>query len=242
MSIKKWNNLPALILGTVMLIVVGSSIVTRFAQHIDVIDPHVIIVGDAVSDSVKRRASSASLTPPAIDGEVTRATERLRELSGVTTALVLYATMERLQGHTPGTVNDLLAGVIRQGLMPPGVIQEAQPGLLTVTHRTIAGDSVAHGNLFVRYRPQPLGIEIVAVGKEERDGPAMMMRVPNDEANDKEASYYMTTRLDDVRIPVAFAEESAVIAHGWSKETLRVVKVPQGEQQDLREWASKRVS
>lgn len=240
MSIGGWKNVPAVIVGAAMLIVVGASVAARLAQYIGVIDPHVQIFADRTPEGARERAGVRPLTPSAMDGEVTRTTERLRELSAVTTALALYAAGERLRGRTPGTVSDLLAGVTKEGLMPPGVTSESQPGLLTVAHSGGTGGDVAHGNLFVRYRPRPFGVEVVAVGRERRDGPALMMRVPDGAKENEGVSYYMATRLDGVRIPAAFAEESQVISAGWTKQLLRAVKVPREEHGDLREWAGRR--
>lgn len=241
MTIKQWKNLPAMLAGVAMLIIFAGAVLTHVGRRIGIIDPHVRIIGDATPTGASERAVIRALTPPALDGEVTRTAERLRELSGVTTALVLYATGERLRGRTPATVSELLAGVERQGLMPPGVMVQDQPGYLTVTHRAGASGRAAHGDLFVRYRPQPLGIEVVATGREGRDGPALMMRVP-EAASDEGASYFVATGIEEVQIPAAFAAASEVIAQGWTRATLRAVAVPSGERQGLREWAGKRAS
>ncbi|MDQ3687558.1 MAG: hypothetical protein M3430_18435 [Acidobacteriota bacterium] len=239
MNVWHSKNWSAMIVGTTMLVVAGGSIIAGFGRHIGAIDPHVRIVADGAFESREERAGVKPLTPSAMDGEVTRTTERLRELSAVTAGIALYSAGERLRCRTPGTVEGLLAGVAGEGLMPPGVTPGTQPGLLAVTHTTTDGGSVAHGYLFVRYRPRPFGIEVVSVGKETRDGPALMMRLPDDAGGDEGASYFAATRLEDVRIPAAFANESQVIAAGWKRERLRAVKVSREEREALHEWAIK---
>ena len=240
MRVWQWKISPATIVGATALMVVGASIVTSFAQRIGVIEPHVLIVGEEVEESATER-TRPYLTPPAMDGEVIRTTERLREVSALTMALVLYAARERIEGRTPSTVDALLAGVSRSGLMPPGLAQQGQPGTLIVTHRTAVG-TAPHGTLFVRYRPEPVGIEVIAVSRERRDGPAMMMRLPDDGAEGEGAGFFMATRLDDVVVPQPFSAEAEVIAAGWSREPFRAVKLLPEEGQNLREGSVKRAS
>ncbi len=240
MRFFKWRIPPSMIVGGVALTFVALSVLTSFAQRIGMLDPRVLIEPVAADEAVAERPVRTPLTPPAIDGEVIRTTERLREISGLTTALALYAAHERIEGRSPRTVSELFAGVAAQGLMPPGIVQEAQPGMLTAMHLSANGQMIAHGNLFVRYRPQPIGIEVVSIGKEMRDGPALIMRVPDETASDEGASYFMATRFIDVKVPQAFADESEVVALGWSRESLRAMKMVQEERQSLREWTGKR--
>ena len=107
-----------------------------------------------------------------------------------------------------------LAGVAAQNLLPPG---------LTFTEGEGAMVS-AHSNLFVRYRPVPLAIEVLALGREPRDGPALLVRVPDDSTKDGGASLFMATRIRDVNVPPAFLPASEVISAGWSLEPLRALK------------------
>ncbi|MDQ3651562.1 MAG: hypothetical protein M3458_15070 [Acidobacteriota bacterium] len=69
-----------------------------------------------------------------------------------------------------------------------------------------------------------------------------MMRVPDDGAEGEGAGFFMATRLDDVVVPQPFAAEAEVIAAGWSRESLRAVKMLPDEGQNLREWSVKRAS
>ncbi len=240
MRVWRWQISPAAVVGATALMVVGASLVTGFAQRIGVIEPHVLIIGEEIEEAMVKRERTP-LTPPQMDGEVIRTTERLREVSALTMALVLYAARERIEGRTPGTVDALLAGVTRHGLMPPGITPQGQSGTLIATHRTRVG-TARHGTLFVRYRPEPLGIEVIAVSRERRDGPALMMRVPDDVGEGEGGGFFMATRLDDVVVPQPFAGEPEVLAAGWSRESLRAVKLLPEEGQNLRKWSVKRAS
>jgi hypothetical protein len=111
-------------------------------------------------------------------------------------------------------VRDLLSGLAAQNLLPPGLA-------LTQTEGTLAS---MYGSISVRYRPAPLGIEVVALGREPADGPALMVRVPDEAADKGEAKLYIANRLTGIGIPAPFAPVAEVIALGWSPEPLRALR------------------
>jgi hypothetical protein len=85
------------------------------------------------------------------------------------------------------------------------------------------------GTLRVRYRLEPLCIEVVSIGRERTDGPALLLRVPSLTAGKDETRdvvLYMATRLDEVTIPKPFASEAEIIALGFAPEPLRSVTLP----------------
>src|SRR5437667_7659283 len=122
------------------------------------------------------------------DGEVARTEERIREATALATATSLFAANESLAGRTPGNVTVLISGIREGGLMPPGM-QSLDQGEV---------DS-AHGKLFVRYRPDPLGVEIISLGRQREDGPVLLVRVPDDGSEDG-AQLFLATRLDEVMV------------------------------------------
>jgi hypothetical protein len=103
---------------------------------------------------------------------------------------------------------------VTQNLLPPGLALTQTEGTLTSTY----------GSISVRYRPMPLGIEVVAFGREPADGPALMVRVPDEAAEKGEAKLYIANRLTGMRIPAPFAPAAEVIALGWSPEPLRALR------------------
>lgn len=150
----------------------------------------------------------------ATDGEVARTVNRLGEAEALAFASSLYAATEQIKGRTPRTANDLLAGVATQNLLPPGLS-------LTQTDGAVASSGGV--TLYLRYRPKPLAIEVVAIAREQRDGPAILVRVPDENAKEGRASLFLATRLSDVSVPQAFAPATEVIAAGWSPEPLRPI-------------------
>ncbi len=209
MRVLRWKISPPVIVGVTAMLVVGAAFTASLARAVGVIEPHVLILAES-SEEGTSTPERRPLTPPQMDGEVIRTTERVREVSALMMGLVLYATRERIEGRTPATVDELLAGVTRHGLMPPGLVPQGQSGTLIATHRTQVGTAI-HGTLFVRYRPEPLGIEVIALGQEHRDGPAIMMRLPDEERGSEGAGCLMATRLDEVVVPQPFASESEVL-------------------------------
>jgi hypothetical protein len=203
--------------ATAILVVASSAIANHFlGKSSRAIDPRVTMEGGRSSDEAAAQGKDTSrrVVVTAIDGEVARTADRTSEAQALAIATSLYAASEQIKGRTPRTADDLLAGVASQNLLPPGLTLTQGEGAL----------ASAHSNLFVRYRPVPLAIEVLALGHEPRDGPALLVRVPDDHMKDGGASVFMATRIRDVNIPLAFAPASEVISAGWSPEPLRSLK------------------
>ena len=202
---------------TAILVVVSSVVANHFlGKSTRTIDPRVTMEtrSSAGEQALRESEARSKVIVTAIDGEVSRTADRVSEAKALAIATSLYAATEQIKGRTPRTADDLLAGVAAQNLLPPGLTIAKAEG-------AIVSD---HGNLFVRYRPVPLGIEVLALGREARDGPALLVRVPDDNTKDGGASLFMATRISDVNIPPAFAPDSEVISAGWSLEPLRSLK------------------
>jgi hypothetical protein len=203
--------------ATAILVVASSAIANHFlSKSTRAIDPRVTMEGgrsDETKES-KDKELRRRVVVTAMDGEVARTADRAGEAQALAIATSLYAATEQIKGRTPRTADDLLAGVAAQNLLPPG---------LTLTQGEGAMVS-AQSNLFVRYRPVPLAIEVLALGREPRDGPALLVRLPDDSAKDGGASLFMATRIRDVNVPPAFSPAAEVISAGWSLEPLHSLK------------------
>ena len=79
--------------------------------------------------------------------------------------------------------------------MPPGMQLVDTPGEVTT----------ARGKLVVRYRPEPLMVEIISLGRLRLDGPALLVRVPDNALSKENAGVYIATQLDEIRLPAPFA-------------------------------------
>jgi len=202
---------------TAMLVVASSAIANHFlGKSTSAIDPRVTMESERGADEKesKEKEQRRRVVVTAMDGEVARTADRVAEAQAVAIATSLYAASEQIKGRTPRTANDLLAGVAAQNLLPPGLTLTPGEGMMVS----------AHSNLFVRYRPVPLAIEVLALGQEPRDGPALLVRVPDDSMRDSGASLFMATRIRDVNVPPAFSPAAEVISAGWSLEPHRSLK------------------
>ena len=200
-----------------ILVVASSAIVNHFlGKSTRAIDPRVTMEGgrSVEEKELKDKELRRRVVVTAMDGEVARTADRAGEAQAVAIATSLYAASEQIKGRTLRTADDLLAGVAAQNLLPPGLTLAQGEGVI----------ASAHSNMFVRYRPVPLAIEVLALGREARDGPALLVRVPDDNAKDGGAGLFMATRIRDVKIPPAFAPASEVISAGWSLEPMRALK------------------
>ena len=202
--------------ATALLVIASSVFVSHFfGKSIRMIEPRVTMESGSNTGekAIKVKEVRRKVVVTATDGEVARMADRVGEAEALALATSLYAATEQIRGRTPRTADDLLAGVAARNLLPPGLT-------LTQDEGAIASP---HSNLYVRYRPAPLAIEVLALGRESRDGPALLVRVP-DGNKDGGASLFIATRISDVNIPTAFAPASEVISAGWSPEPLRSLK------------------
>ena len=205
---KPW---PLLIAVSAAALFIAATVVTNYFG-LRAIDPRVTVeFGEGAS--VKQASARQTVIATMIDGEVARTAERIGEATALTLSVSLYAAGEQIKGRSPLTAQDLLAGIAAQSLLPPG-LTFAQGGALVSTY----------GSLSVRYRPAPLGVEVVSVGHRPEDGPALIVRIP-DELSDKGGTKLFIARsLSDVKLPTPFAPAAEVIALGWSPESLRSLK------------------
>jgi hypothetical protein len=215
---KQRRNMPMLIVGIVAALIVGSRLLSiALPERTGGVDPRVTLTENQAQQIVERqRQQQVRAFIAASDGEVARTEERIREATGLATAASLFAATESLDKRIPESLTALLVRVNNAGLLPPGMQVVESSGVV----------ASARAQLFLRYRAEPLGIEVVSIGKERMDGPTLFVRVPDDGMSEDRARLFLATRLDDITVPAPFAHEAEVIALGFSPEPLRAVKLP----------------
>lgn len=201
-----------MVAGLTAGLLVATALVTGYFRA-KAIDPRVTLEYSEGSSQQKIPAGRIGVAT-AMDGEVARTADRIAEATALALSAGLYAATERLNKRTPLSVRDLLAGVAQKGLLPPGLVGAGSEGTFIS----------AHGSLSVRYRPAPLGIEVVSIGSKSEHGPALIVQVPGSTSEEGEARLYIAGRLTGVTVPAPFATEAEVIALGWSPERLRSLK------------------
>jgi hypothetical protein len=200
-----------MIAGSAATLIVAATLIASYFR-LRAIDPQVTTEFGEVA-SGKQAHSRQTVIATMIDGEVARTAERIGEATALALSASLYAASEQIKGRSPRAVQDLLAGIAAQNLLPPGLAFTQDGALVS-----------AYGSLSVRYRPAPLGVEVVSVGHKPEDGPALIVRIPDELSDKGETKLFIARSLSDVRIPAPFAPAAEVIALGWSPETLRSLK------------------
>jgi hypothetical protein len=215
---KGEHNRSLLIVAIMVVIVLAVRFISfLFPQRIGGVDPHVNLAEERARQIIESQHQQQMNAFFAVtEGEVFRTEERLREATALAFATSLYAASESLNRRLPLNVTDLLLGVNNAKLIPPGL------QLLGADGNIIS----SHSKLTVRYRPEPLGIEVVSLGKVSLDGPALMVRVPGEGANKEGATLYVATSLEHTSLPTAFAHEAEIFALGFVVEPLRAAKLP----------------
>jgi hypothetical protein len=206
------NPVKLVIVGLTAFLVIATSL--ALALRASGIDPRVTLEPGSGPSFKRSTAVAPSGIATAMDGEVARTADRIGEATALALSAGLYAATEQLNKRTPRGVRDLLAGVAINGLTPPGLVVSGSEGTF----------GSAHGSLSVRYRPVPLGVEVVSVGSKPEYGPALIVRVSGATSEEGEARLYIAGSLTDVNVPAPFATEAELIALGWSPERLRSLK------------------
>ena len=212
---KREHKHPLLIVAIVAVLVFAVRFSSFILPHTTRVDPHINLSEDRtrkITESQHQQQIAAFVA--VTEGEVFRTEERIREASALAIATSLFSASESLNKRLPATVTDLVIGTRNAGLLPPGLQLLGNDGSVTSPH----------SKLTVRYRPEPLGIEVVSMGKVPLDGPALLVRV--DGTNKEGATLYVASSLEQTILPNPFAREAEIFALGFTSQPLRAAKLP----------------
>lgn len=163
----------------------------------------------------------------AFQGEVYNEAEQVRESAALAIGATLLATQGALDRKPYQTVESLIVGVVEQDLLPPGLRQNGS----NLTSR--------YGSYYIRYRAEPVGVEVLSIGKGSRDGVAILMRLPDDEFSDNALTYYTISKAG-LHVPVGFAPVAELISEGWRPATFKAAELSQSEKEQERQWLTAR--
>lgn len=222
----RWRPSPLLVTGTtasfIILLVVSLNWLAarrnRLTARVEIAPP----VVEAAND----KATATPSAPGLPDGEVERTALRVREASALVVGLTLFAVNEGLQRRPITRVEILTTHFIAAGLLPPGITQNSNGGVLLSTHATI----------YIRYRPSPLAVEVVSLGREERDGPAIIARIVTGADETSGASLLLARQLGTISLPDPFTPNAQMAALNWSVEPLRERNFTALELAQLNAW------
>lgn len=223
---------PLLVVGAVaagiMMLLLGGGYIRR--AFVERLDPRISVEQGLVGNGREgKRAKTDASSSPVFDGEVYRTESRLRETGALAIAASLYGVRTIAERRPARTVNELMAGVVARGLMPPGLH-------LVPNEAAVASP---YGTLYVRFRPQPFAVEVLSMPRERMDGPCLLMRVPDtDESSHsrERVRYFQALRLDGVRVPPPFALASEIQSLGWTVEQMRASQPNDVDAQRLVAW------
>ena len=219
------RNIPLLIAGTIVIVIVGARLLsTALPERTGSVDPRITLLSNEAQQRIERqRRQQVHAFVSVAEGEVSRTEERIREATALALAATLIAAKESLGRRTPASTNILLAGVNAAGLLPPGMRLDESTGLV----RSVRGE------LQLRYRSEPLEIEVLSVGKERLDGPMLLIRLPQSSSQSKAiadvAQLFIATRLDEIPLPRPFITEAELITLGFAPGPFRAINLPNPE-------------
>lgn len=167
----------------------------------------------------------------AFQGEVYNEAEQVREAASLAMGTTLLAVQQSVERKPFSTVEGLLAGVVEAGLLPPGLNQDS--GSTSV--------SSEHAVYYIRYRAEPLGVEVLSICKGKGDGVAIVVRLPDDEFAENALTYYVVSKAG-VQMPGAFAPAAQLIGAGWRPESFKAAEVSAAEREKQREWLAARAA
>lgn len=220
------HKLPLITTAVIVTLLMGLRFVSSvLTTDIGDVDPRITLPPNQAQEILERqRRQRVQAFVSVSEGEVSRTEERIREATGLALAVSLFAATESLAHRIPASDLALVSGVEKAGLLPPG---------MRLIDNSVLINSVLvnseRGTLRVRYRPEPLCMEVVSIGRERTDGPALLLRVPSMIAGKGETRgvvLYISTRLDEITIPQPFASEAQIIALGFVPEPLRAATLP----------------
>lgn len=190
----------------------------RFTARVEIADP--------VIETAAAKSKSNPATQLLPDGEVERTALRVREVSSLVIGLTLFAVNEGLARRPIGNVEALTGRFVTRGLLPPGVERHDANGVL----------SSGHAVIYVRYRPDPLAVEIVSLGRERLDGPAIIGRIATGSDESADAALFISRELGNVALPAPFASSARIAAMSWTVEPLRERTLAPEEWEQINAW------
>jgi hypothetical protein len=186
------------------------------------VDAHVTI-GDTGSGSSITESRSVYRWP---NSEVPRTAERLRDTTAVAIAASTSVIEGSLQGRIPRDEKELVVYIAQRQLIPADWLT-VEPAVLQTPRSTI----------HVRYSSKDLMVEVISVPQDRKDGPALLIRLPDLENTRVGARYFESMQLDGIVYPGPFAPLAEIIASGWQPRLFKQTQVSDEQRAQLKQWA-----
>jgi hypothetical protein len=161
------------------------------------------------------------------DSEVPRTAERLRDVTAVAIAASTSVIEGSLRGRIPRDAKELVVYIAQRQLIPAEWLTSVPEVLQT-----------SRGTIHVRYSPRELMVEVISIPQDRKDGPAVLIRLPDQENTRVGARYFESIQLDGIVYPAPFAPIAEIIASGWQPRLFKQMPIPDDERAQLEQWAS----
>jgi hypothetical protein len=181
-----------------------------------------VTIGDGASQSLTNATTATYRWP---DSEVPRTAERLRDVTAVSIAAASNIAEGAIHRQLPRDANDILNRIAQRQLIPAAWLTQ-QPGILKTLQSTI----------HIRYAPQTVTLEVISVPNERKDGPAMLIRIPDPENTGVGPRYFESMQLDGIVYPSPFVPIAQIIASGWQPRLFKQSQIPDEQRAQLEQW------
>jgi hypothetical protein len=199
------------VLGASAVILVG---VLTLSQGTSAVDPSVILEqGERIPEKQAPFVPGAQRLIDAMDGEVSRMADRVEEAVALAFSAGVYLGSEGIRGRRPADVQALVSGIAQNNLLPPSLKISQSAGTLVSSW----------GSVSVRYRPEPLGVEVISIPSKPEYGPALIVRSLDGSSDKAEARLFVADQSQGLSAPGPFTSIPELIAGGWNPEELRSI-------------------
>ena len=211
---------PVVVVLGVALVVAGLGVARLFG--VSEVDARVVEEHEVRRRKLRATFETASPTRDPEELPAYREAYRVQETSGLVLGLSLVAVEHRLTSGAPvRDVGALVEAARARGILPPRT-EIAGAGALASPHSV----------LYVRYRPHPVGVEVVSIPKTSIafDGPPLLARVTAETG----AEFFTLLReATPVEVPLPFQSAALLEATRWKRESLRDLGDESGKTDDL---------
>jgi len=224
---KRKNPLILIVLAAV-LVPSGMLLAKVLYERSQGVDPTVEIEPLSGEEAAQKAALAANQELRPFDGEVARTALRTREAAALALMGGVVSGQALSAGRPYRTVGDLARAMESGGLPPEVGAVQGLPGVFDSPHAV----------LYLRFRPEPLGVEVVSVGKEPAKGPSLLVRLDTAVGDASGAVLFRARRLGEVAVPRPFTAVQFVNSVDWQQELLRELTMTEADRQGLRAWAA----
>lgn len=173
-------------------------------------------------------AGSGSQRVFAFQGEVYEEADQVTKSAALLMGTTLLAAQRSMERKAFVNVESLMSGIVSEGLLPPGLKQESG------AHSFSSEQAV----FYIRYRPEPLAVEVLSIGKGKEVGSVILARLPDDEFFENALTYYVLSKGEGM--PAAFTPAAKLIEGGWRPESFKASDVSTSEKEAQRAWLAAR--